>query len=374
MFVAIVACGLAIGSWLLARVRTLASVAPDASALAPPSLTVVIPARDEAHTLPVVLGSLRAQSAAPDEVIVVDDNSADATAAVATAHGARVVPAGPLPSGWAGKAHACDVGARTATGVHVLFLDADVELAPDAITRLRTLHAAAGGLVSVQPHHVPVRAYEQLSAYCNIVALMGTGLFSPHPPRRARAAFGPCLFTAATDYWRAGGHAAAPGSVVEDLALAAAFDRADLPVTCVTGGEHIRFRMYPGGPRQFVEGWSKNLATGAAGADPRAVTGTVCWIATQVAVTARLARDLTRWRRGRARFPVATVALAGVVAAQARRLQRRAGSFRWWTAFAFPVPLSAFVALFVRSWWSTTVRGTVTWRGRAIPTPRRPCG
>jgi 4,4'-diaponeurosporenoate glycosyltransferase len=374
VFVAVVACGLAVGSWLLARIRTLSSVAPDVSASAPTSVSVVIPARNEARALPVVLRSLAAQTAPPGEVIVVDDESTDATAAVAAAHGARVLSAGPLPDAWAGKAHACDVGARAATARHVLFLDADVELAPDALARLHALHAAVGGLVSVQPHHVPVRGYEQLSAYCNVVALMGTGLFSPHPPRRARAAFGPCLFTAAMDYWRAGGHAAAPGSVVEDLALAAAYDRVALPVTCVTGGEHVRFRMYPDGPRQLVEGWSKNLAAGATGADPRAVTGTVLWIAAQLAVTARLARDLTRWRRGHTPFPIATVATAGVVAAQSRRLQRRAGTFRWWTAFAFPVPLTAFVALFTRSWWCTAVRHTVTWRDRTLPARGRACG
>jgi 4,4'-diaponeurosporenoate glycosyltransferase len=46
---------------------------------------------------------------------------------------------------------------------------------------------------------------------------------------------------------------------------------------------------------------------------------------------------------------------------------RRLGSFRWWCAVAFPVPLAAFVLLFVRSLALRVLGRPVTWRGRRIP-------
>jgi cellulose synthase/poly-beta-1,6-N-acetylglucosamine synthase-like glycosyltransferase len=63
-------------------------------------ISIIIPARNEEHNLPNLLHSLRCQTTAVDEVIVVDDQSTDHTAAVAQGAGARVVDAGELPAGW----------------------------------------------------------------------------------------------------------------------------------------------------------------------------------------------------------------------------------------------------------------------------------
>ena len=259
---------------------------------------MIVPARDEAATLPRLLTTLAQLDDSPHEVIVVDDGSRDATAAVARAHGATVVPAGASPAGWAGKPWACHVGAGVASGTHLLFLDADTWLAPDALGRLLAEHARVGGLVSVQPYHVPQRAYEQLSGYCNVVAMMGTGAFAPHPPAGARAAFGPCLLTTAADYEAAGGHAAAPGAVLEDVLLAQHYRAAGMPVTLFGGGDVVRFRMYPAGVTQLVDGWSKNMASGAAATDRVAAAATVLWVSAGVAVSLAVVTGLARWMRG----------------------------------------------------------------------------
>jgi len=86
------------------------------------SYSVVIPARNAEPTLPKVLGALAAQQPAPREVIVVDDGSADATAAVAERGGARVVATG--GGRFAGGARNAGWGA--ARSDFVVFLDADV--------------------------------------------------------------------------------------------------------------------------------------------------------------------------------------------------------------------------------------------------------
>ena len=84
--------------------------------------SVVIPARNAARTLAGVLDSLASQRPAPVEVIVVDDGSSDATAAVATERGARVLSTG--GGRFAGGAR--NLGWDAAQGEAVVFLDADV--------------------------------------------------------------------------------------------------------------------------------------------------------------------------------------------------------------------------------------------------------
>jgi hypothetical protein len=90
--------------------------------------------------------------------------------------------------------------------------------------------AGQPGLTSVQPFHLVPRWSEQLAAFFNVVAMMGTASFTPLGARvRTGAAFGPCLVTSAADYRRAGGHEAAPAGVLDDVALAKTFERAGLP-------------------------------------------------------------------------------------------------------------------------------------------------
>ena len=334
------------------------------------SVSVVIPARDEAATVPALLESLRLLTSDVADIVVVDDDSRDETASVARAAGAVVVPADARPPGWTGKAWACHVGARATSGDLLLFLDADTMLASDALDGLLTLYAGHGGLVSVQPFHDVVRPYEQLSSYFNAVSLLASGAFSPRPARRAMA-FGPCLLTSRADYERAGGHAAVRAEILDDVQLAAAYDRAGLPVLCAVGGRSVTMRSYPGGLRQLVAGWTKNFASGAAAADPRSTLAAVLWVSAHHAVAVGAARALLRAATGRGTAPtdagLAVSALAWVGAAwQLRSILRRIGSFRWWTWALFPAPLLAFDAVFARSAALTVVRRSVRWRGREV--------
>src|SRR5690606_25074133 len=98
-------------------------------------VSVVVPARDEAERLPRLLAALVAARPRPHEVIVVDDGSADGTCEVAAAAGATVIRV-ERPAGWTGKAYACQRGADAAQGDVLVFLDADVEPAPDGIASL----------------------------------------------------------------------------------------------------------------------------------------------------------------------------------------------------------------------------------------------
>ena len=103
----------------------------------PPSLSVIVPARNEARSIARCVRSLLAQTLPDYELIVVDDRSEDATPAIlaelARAHPRlRVVRGEALPAGWVGKPWALVQGARAARGEWLLFTDADTRHAPAA--------------------------------------------------------------------------------------------------------------------------------------------------------------------------------------------------------------------------------------------------
>lgn len=322
------------------------------------TISVVIPARNEEHSLPRLLASLAAQVESPLEVIVVDDGSTDATAAVARAAGVAVIEAPAPPPGWLGKPWACHLGSQAAVGSRLVFLDADTWLAVDGLARLAAAHAdlAPDGLLSVQPYHDVVRPYEHLSAVCNVVPLLASGVAAPGPARESRVAFGPCLVTTPADLAAAGGLAIVRDQIVEDVALARAFRTAGRPVRCLGGGETVRFRMYPDGLGSLVEGWTKNLAGGAARTSPLALLGAMAWVCAGMSVIADALTD-----------PSVVVAAAwAALGVQLGWMLRRLGSFHWATALLFPVPLLAFVALFLRSAIVRLAGRPVAWRGRRI--------
>ena len=113
-----------------------------------PSLSIVVPARDEERNIESCVRSLLAQRGVDMQVIVVDDGSTDATAVILARlqrefPTLEVVAGEPLPAGWVGKPWACAQGARRARGEWLLFTDADSRHEP---------HASASTLAFARAH------------------------------------------------------------------------------------------------------------------------------------------------------------------------------------------------------------------------------
>lgn len=128
--------GLALRSYL--GVRTIASL-PAPARTSWPSLSIVIPARDEgAHVLEALKAKL--SDGYPElQVVLVDDRSTDDTGAQARALNdprLTVTRVDTLPDGWLGKVNALQCGLQSARGEWLLFSDADVHLAPGTLAKL----------------------------------------------------------------------------------------------------------------------------------------------------------------------------------------------------------------------------------------------
>jgi 4,4'-diaponeurosporenoate glycosyltransferase len=369
----------ALATWVLAFlfIGRLREVPPTTAGSAElPSVSVIIPARNEELNLPHLLESIADQTMPAHEIIVVDDESEDRTAEVAARFGATVCRPGADEADWLGKPRACWTGARRASGELLAFVDADATFDPDGLARLADAQRRKGGLVSVQPFHEMRRPYERLSAFFNIVLMAAIRSFTIFGEGiQPQGSFGPCLVCSATDYYRTGGHSLVKHEVLEDVALGRAMARRGVTLHNFAGRGAARFRMYPGGVREVANGWTKNFARGAMTTAPFLLILISAWIAgsglalrlASTALASVLASPATLTPQA-----VAGIAFYLAYVAQLWWLFRRIGNFSVITAVLYPIPLLFFVLVFLRSIYFTLVRRHVTWKGRSIPLHRRP--
>jgi len=322
-------------------------------------VSVIVPARNEAARLPALLAALSAQTRPADEVIVVDDHSEDATAALAAAAGTHVVAAPQLPKGWTGKTWACS------TGDVLVFLDADTEPGADLVARLLAALEDGRGLVSVMPYHRMQRQYERLSAFFSVISLMGIGAASARRSAPVTGAYGPCLACNRRDYEAVGGHEAIRGAVVDDVALAQRFRAGGLRVRVAGGRGAIRFRLYGGGLRDLVEGWSKNFASGAGSTPVFRFLLVFAWVIGVGTAAQAPIREAVAAVAGWSGPGVLLWAGFAAFVLQLAIMLRPLGNYTW-ASVLFPIPLAAWFAIFFRS-IVLTMRGQVRWKGRVVP-------
>src|SRR4030088_1712036 len=228
-----------------------------------PTLSIIVPARNEEECLRACLDSLVAQTGVAFEVIVVDDHSSDCSREIALSFpGVRVIEAAPLPQGWTGKNNAVTCGAGVAQGEWLLFTDADTVHLPGSLARsLDEAKRNGAALLSYSPEQVVISVWEK--AVMPVIFAELASKYSPSqvsdPNSAVAAANGQYILITREAYDAVGGHAAIAGTLLEDVALARAVKGSGRKILFRYGGDAVRTRMY----RSFAqlrEGWTKNLA------------------------------------------------------------------------------------------------------------------
>jgi hopene-associated glycosyltransferase HpnB len=224
------------GGFWLARERDDLDQPADPAAW--PSVTAVVPARDEADVIARSIGSLLAQDyPGPFQVILVDDNSADATANIArTLPGSAaltVLQGAPLPAGWTGKLWAMNQGVAAAVGTatppkYLLLTDADIAHAPDTLRRL-TARAEAHGLVltSLMAKLSCANFAERLliPAFVYFFDMLYPFAWVNDPRSRVAGAAGGVMLARTEALAAAGGVAAIRTAIIDDCTLGALMKR-----------------------------------------------------------------------------------------------------------------------------------------------------
>jgi glycosyltransferase involved in cell wall biosynthesis len=340
-------------------------------------LTVIIPARNEEACLGDCLQSLVSQSeeifqlGKDWEIVVVDDHSADQTAAIAGKFpGVTLLKAGKLEKGWTGKNNAVFTAAKRARGRWLLFTDADTLHEPGNLRRgIHEAERHKAGVLSYSPRQI-VTGFAQRSlmplVFCELALAYPPAKVSD-PAQRIAAANGQFLLVEREAYRRLGGHAAVSDRVLEDVELAFLAKRRKIGLRFRYAEDALATRMYRS-TGAMIEGWTKNLAllfnnTLALAAWPWRLLDFLLLFGLPILCVelwnARFAAHSLQWLG--AGWILALLWLRTVV----RFYNRVAKSnFPFVDCLIAPLGLPLFVALLYRSWFQHKIFKRVTWKGR----------
>jgi 4,4'-diaponeurosporenoate glycosyltransferase len=329
-----------------------------------PSVSVIIPARNEEKSLPVLLDSLHSNGYQPEEIIVAVSPSSDRTLDVAKRNNINVLQIALTPQGWVGKPWACYQGALAARGDILVFLDADTCLKKGGLKRILDTFLAKKGVISVQPYHTMKKLHEQLSAFFNIIMMGAIGTFTIMGDHvKPLGLFGPCIVIRRDDYLKAGGHELVKGEVVEDLAIGNKLKNQKIPLHCYGGKSSISFRMYSDGIKELIDGWSKGFATGAVKTYIPILIAIIAWVGGGISAAVYLIEAI--FSMNTTLMLVFSAAYFGFVI-QIYWMLFRLGTFKFYTALFYPICLLFFLSIFLYSIFIVFIRKTVRWKGTTI--------
>lgn len=355
-----------VNAWLLRRPKI--DTAPRRAGRSP-TVSICIPARDEADRIGPTVRSAVAQSTDDVvEILVLDDGSTDGTADVVVAaasgdHRVKVLTGRELPAGWLGKPNACQQLGSAATGDVVVFLDADVELRAGAVRATVDLMDRHGlDLASPYPRQVAETPGERLVQpllQWLWLTFLPLRLAEVIPAPSLTAANGQVLAIRRSRWESIGGHGAVRDAVVEDVWIARAVKRDGGRAVVVDGTHLAQCRMYRSWP-ELRDGYTKSLWAafgGPAGATAISVVLATAYVVPPAAAMVGLAAG---------RHPLVRLGVSGYVAGVAGRMvSARTTGGRVADAAAHPVSICALIMLAFRSVIARR-RGTLLWRGRHV--------
>jgi len=332
-----------------------------------PSVTVVVPARNEGGTIEQCLLSLLAQDYPNLQIFAIDDRSTDATGTIMdrvqteSSGKLRVLHVTELPAGWLGKTHAMWRGAAELETDWILFTDGDVIFRPHAIRRtVAYAEATKSDHLVIFPTLIMKGFGERMMlGFFGLASLLLLRPWKVKDPK-ARDFIGAGAFNLIRrdTYEEVGTYQALRMEVIDDLKLGEAVKRHGLRQDCVVGTDLVRVRWAEGGlgvvrnlrKNMFsllhFKWWLAALATVAAG---------VYQLGPWVGIV--LAPGITK-----VGFAVAIFSIALLY----WRMGRQFGLSPW---FFLTHPLSTvmFILALLNSAVSSLVHDGVVWRGTTYP-------
>ena len=249
------------------NVLTIKSLGSSSQTSLYPMVSILIPARNEAQNIEECVYSVLNQDYSSYEVIVLDDESQDATPELlkrlSEGNSKLTVLSGqPLPPGLVGKNWACFQLSQAAQGDLILFVDADTRHHPSMLAEaVSTLITMQADLLSGLPRQELITWGERL-----ILPVLPWAILSFFPIRLLQhlhfsflsIAVGQFILCKRIAYLQIGGHASIRSSVIDDIALARLFKKNGLKWEFVNLMGRVNCRMYQNF-REVIDGLSKNL-------------------------------------------------------------------------------------------------------------------
>jgi glycosyltransferase involved in cell wall biosynthesis len=251
------------------------------------------------------------------------------------------------------------------SGDLLVFLDADVRLAPGALEALIHTRERSGGVISVVPYHYTEEFYERLA---QLPCLLGIFAFtSPFERNNGnKGLYGSCIVVTREDYEKINGHSSIQGELLDDLGLGRKFAEAGISVNNYIGYNMVSFRMYPGGLKSLVQGFGKGAVLSTAVLKPVTVALIAAWMAGLLAAeyaTMFLVAFGHPWA-------MAFVVLYLLYTMQIIYINRWTGSYGKIVPVLHFLSSALFIFIMIYSIWMVTCLGYVSWKGRRIPVRR----
>ncbi|MYL70754.1 glycosyltransferase [Halobacillus litoralis] len=235
-----------------------------------PSVSLLVPLRNEADNVEGLIHSLRALTYPDVEVILLDDHSEDGTfeklnEQVRDDGRFTIIQGKELPEDWNGKVHACHQLSQAANGEYYLFLDADARVAPGIIQQtLAMMQEKKASMLSGFPNYPNANFLSHmLVPLQHMVVLLHLPLFVANRTTKPMftAACGIFIMIDRKAYEAIGGHESVKSSLVEDVHIAREVKKHGYKMILANITESVLSYMYDSG-KETWEGFKKNVYTG----------------------------------------------------------------------------------------------------------------
>ena len=321
------------------------------------SVSILVPMRNEERNVDEVLTSLLSSTdLTHSELIVLDDHSTDETASLLGKYpGAQVHSGIELPDGWLGKNFACHQLVTHSNGEYLVFVDADVRVAPSAIAASITYMNSLGwDFISPYPRQIADTFLERL-----IQPLLQWSWLSSVPLRFAERGKFPSMIIAngqfmiikRSAYLKAGGHKAIRSEVLDDLELARLLTKNGFKGGVADGSEVAACRMYQNAS-ELTAGYAKSLWRAFGSASGSLLTSIYLFSTGVLPLILALSGFRTAW------IGYFLVVISRYVSALRTRSTTN-------SALLHPLSIVALIALIKLSWWKKLTHQLV-WRGRSV--------